>query len=161
MGAYIDAEGPFDGVLAFSQGAALAAMHIVRNTSQRIPRAAAASGPVSRFKCAILISCGSVYDLNLLYEHGEMRALTSDQDGQLIKIPTVHVWGESDYLRNQSRGVSELCQADLRAVFIHAGGHEVPRSDEQGALAGMRKVVKRGIVTTDLIHQEAAKVNIH
>ena len=82
---YVAAEGPFDGVLGFSQGASLAAMHLVRKAIQ-------APTEAPPFKCAILISCAAVYDPVAYFERGEVRVLDFERDGRPIKIPTVHIW---------------------------------------------------------------------
>ena len=144
---YVAAEGPFDGVLAFSQGATLAAMHVVRKAVQ------APSHPPP-FKCAIFISCAAVYDPLAYFERGQIRILDSKLDGHPIQIPTVHIWGEQDPMRDQSRGLSELCQPELTAVFVHEGAHEVPRLGARGALAGSVKAVRRGITLAALLGQE-------
>ena len=144
---YVAAEGPFDGVLAFSQGATLAAMHVARKAIQ-------APSQTPPFKCAILISCAAVYDPVAYFERGEMRILNSRLDGHPIQIPTVHIWGEQDPMRDQSRDLSELCQPSLAAVFVHEGAHEVPRLGASSALAGSVKAVRRGVTLATLLEQE-------
>ncbi|KAL8638785.1 MAG: hypothetical protein Q9228_004094 [Teloschistes exilis] len=99
LDAYIAEEGPFDGLLAFSQGACLAAMHLVRQSVEH-PSA------TPSFRCAIFIACPNVYDLSAFVERGEFRCLNPKTDGHPIQIPTVHIWGEKDWLNEQSRGVT-------------------------------------------------------
>lgn len=146
LDAYVAAEGPFDGVLAFSQGAGLAAMHIVRKAIQAPLQA-------PPFKCAILVSCNGVYDPVAWLVHGEVRALDPEVDGQLIKIPTVHIWGKQDRLRNESEAVSKLCDKSLATVFVHEGGHEVPRLSARNAIAGSAKAMRRGITQVSFLEQ--------
>jgi pimeloyl-ACP methyl ester carboxylesterase len=144
LDAYLAAEGPFDGVLAFSQGAGLAAMHIVRKAIQ-----APLETPPFRF--AILISCNAVYDPVAWLERGQVRTMDPDNDGQPIKIPTVHIWGEQDPLRNESETLSKLCEKSLTTVFVHEGGHEVPKLSAKDAVAKSVKAMRRGITEASFL----------
>ncbi|KAI4096349.1 MAG: hypothetical protein L6R37_006960, partial [Teloschistes peruensis] len=143
LDAYIAEEGPFDGVLAFSQGACLAAMHLVRHSVEH-PSA------TPSFRCAIFIACPNVYDLSAFVERGEFRCLNPKTDGHPIKIPTVHIWGERDWLNEQSQGVSELCEPSMATVFVHDGSHEVPKSSGKSRLAGSVKAMRKGITLAAL-----------
>ncbi|KAL8626914.1 hypothetical protein Q9189_007395 [Teloschistes chrysophthalmus] len=141
---YIAEEGPFDGVLAFSQGACLAVMHLVRQSVEH-------RSNTPSFRCAIFIACPNVYDLAAFVEHGEFRCLNPKDDGHPIEIPTVHIWGEQDGLSEQSRGVSELCKPSMATVFVHEGSHEVPKSSGKSTLAGSVKAMRRGITLAALV----------
>ncbi|KAF3057127.1 putative Uncharacterized hydrolase C22A12.06c [Daldinia childiae] len=88
---YVSEEGPFDAVLAFSQGAMVAATYIVwkaRQTPKQQPIA-------SLFKCAIFFSAWNAYDPDL-FSQGILRPLTSLTDNGAIHIPTAHIWGLGD-----------------------------------------------------------------
>ena len=135
---YVEAEGPFDGVLAFSQGAGLAAMHLVHQ-SLREPK------QKPSFKVAILISCIAVYDPIAWLQHGEVRTMDSALDGQPISIPTAHVWGAEDGRRPESKAVGNLSNETSRNVFVHEGGHEVPGLSTQGAVNGAVRAIRRAI----------------
>lgn len=106
-----------------------------------------------RISCAILIACASVYDPVAYFEQGEIRVLEAARDGRPIKVPTVHIWGERDALREESKGMSELCEPELATVFVHESGHEVPRLSTKSALAGSVRAVRRGITTAALLEQ--------
>ena len=135
-------EGPFDGVLAFSTGAALAATLIIRESeSGRGPNQH--SFPPS-FKCAIFLSGGIPFNTAALLRD-EVRTLTA-ADGELIQIPTAHIWGSNDTLcPGTSITLSRVCNARLRESFIHDGGHEVPTSRSKDKLARTVHTIRRTI----------------
>lgn len=135
---YIAAEGPFDGVLAFSQGAGLAAMYLVHKTLQQ-PK------EHMPFKVAILLSCVAVYDPVAWLEQGQVRILNPDTDGQLIRIPTAHVWGQEDGLRLEAETIRKLSDEESRAAFVHGGGHEVPGLSTHGAVKGAVQAIRRAV----------------
>jgi predicted esterase len=150
----IDEDGPYDGVIGFSEGAALAAGLLLSDES---------SDAEPRFKVAVLFNSvvplvpfgseclgaplgkvvqghqDSYLDLLLPGERKEKaseegraavlsRALCfSPQGAHKISIPTVHVIGGKDPFAESSRLVVELCTPDTAQVVIHDGGHELPR----------------------------------
>lgn len=140
---YIAAEGPFDGVIGFSQGASLAAMHIIR-TAQRH-----AECP---FKCAIFFSCSGLYDPAALVDQGEARKLDPVAEGEIIRIPTIHIWGQKDLIKEESEILSKLCDKQVRTVFVHEGGHEVPGLGGKGTVIETVKAMRRGIDRTRSAH---------
>lgn len=81
---YVLAKGPFDGVLAFSQGTGLAAMHLVLKSLQE-------SKQDPHFKVAILISYVTVYNPVAWLKHDQIRVLDPAIDREPISIPIVHV----------------------------------------------------------------------
>ncbi|KAH7303215.1 hypothetical protein B0I35DRAFT_485347 [Stachybotrys elegans] len=81
LDAYIEAEGPFDGVMAFSQGALLIMTYLAQKAFQ---------GSASPFKCAIIFSVRDAYDPRLL-EQGKLQNLTPETSGEIIQIPTAHI----------------------------------------------------------------------
>ena len=144
---YLRAEGPFDAILAFSQGAGLAAMYLARKAIQ-------GPGSTPPLKCAVLISCAAIYDPTAWLEHGQVRVLEPAKDGQLIKIPTVHIWGKEDSVRHESEVVSNLCDQSQATTFVHEGGHEVPRLGTKHAVAGTVKAMRRGITQALLLEKK-------
>lgn len=136
---YIEAEGPFDGVLAFSQGASLAAMHIVRKAVQE---------PLQPppFKFAVLISCSSVYDPKAWLENGEVHVMQAEEVGTIINIPTAHIWGADDQFRDEAEGVKNLSRTDVASFVMHSGGHEVPRAISKKDLADCTKAMRRAVI---------------
>jgi len=146
----MDEEGPFDGVIGFSQGAALAASMILQH--------AKACPMNDLFKVAIFAGASLPYnldDISRLSKHeadiseipensrnaDEPWAFPTKPDtstevllgryhpevgGARIAIPTVHIIGEQDQFAPQSRLVAKLCSVETR-VIIHNGGHRMPR----------------------------------
>lgn len=117
---YIAADGPFDGVIGYSQGAAIAATLLLQE------HAARPSQPQSLFRCAIFLSGGVPFDPAAM-GRGECRHLDPTADGEPIPIPTANIWGMNDVnFPNTSPKLSKLCKAECRTEVIHQGGHEIP-----------------------------------
>ena len=137
---YIKTEGPFDGVMAFSQGAALISTYLVQqsqdNPTQSLP-----------FRCAIFLSAARPFDPQALAA-GDMRFLeiAREDTPASIRLATAHIWGENDIVgRGQAAALSQLCDPARRVVYLHGGAHEVPgpraKSDVQGCLRAIRRTV--------------------
>ncbi|KAJ5091913.1 EF-hand calcium-binding domain protein [Penicillium alfredii] len=144
----IEEDGPYDGVIAFSEGAALAASLLLCDEhSQREPT----------FKVGIFFNSVMVFSpseelgVNISqkikdqetkfagYLHG-MRSDASNPDRvpdiyafttefpTRISVPTLHVIGSEDVFSEASRELTRLCP-DKAEVLIHDGGHELPRAE--------------------------------
>ena len=143
LDAYIEAEGPYDAVLAFSQGAALAATLMIRKLRQN---------PVEQhlsplFKCGVFISGGIPADYGGLLD-GKIRLLSHAEDGELIPVPTANIWGQDEgEFSGNSKQLAGLCQSQGRVIFIHKGGHEVPGSRSRDAVTASVNAVRRTIQT--------------
>lgn len=129
---YIATDGPFDGIMAFSQGASLAAAILAdKNQLQRL-----------RLRCGIFL-CGRLpfTDAGYRYPHTTI----SPQDMELrIGIPTAHIWGAEDKQEpGQGLALSELCRPEWRHTYIHGGGHEVPGARDKDDLAESANVIRR------------------
>ncbi|KAI9693526.1 MAG: hypothetical protein M1820_009178 [Bogoriella megaspora] len=114
---FLDTEGPFDGIIGFSQGGSLATT-LMAGVERGLIEA--------RIKCLILLSCGMPWDLAAL-KAGESRRLTPEQDGGCITIPTAHFWGQNDlegFAGNHD--VALLCDESSRVEVVHNAGHGVP-----------------------------------
>lgn len=123
---YLELHGPFDAVLAFSQGATLAASFLAVHGS-------------GYFKCAIFI-CG-----------GCPRLPSKSQDNPrnaVITTPTAHIVGREDPLFAAGIKLSEICSRSNCSIFEYNGGHEVPRGVV--ATANMVRLVNDMIARTIL-----------
>lgn len=142
---YIEAEGPFDGALAYSQGAGLVAMLLVRRQYLK-PR----KQPL--FRCAILFSPIQVYDPVAYLERGEAIVLDSVAAGMFaITIPVAIIYGEADDKKSQCLGVQRVCDPNLLSVYEHQGGHEVPGMRVKGdALRETVKMARRIIFKAEI-----------
>lgn len=132
----IEKEGPFDGVIGFSQvnrsshtltgnltqekGAALAASMLLQHGNPNIG---------SPWRFAIFISSSLPFDpatdgeLNICHQYGPT---THDKDG--IRIPTAHIMGRADPYYAQSKALAALCNPRSLKVFEHSEGHFIPRT---------------------------------
>lgn len=48
-------------------------------------------------------------------------------DAVRMRIPTGHIYGTRDKWFLHSKDLAGLCCANLRTVFVHDGGHEIPK----------------------------------
>jgi len=141
LDAYIVEAGPFDGVMAFSEGAALAASLLI----QRLQKNPGQQQLYPVFRCAVFFCAGVPRDL-LRGPSVETRLMDFEQDGELIEIPTAHIWGENDRLYPSFGPVlCRLCKEDSRAVYVHKGGHEIPGPKDAFAVDHSVRVIKRAI----------------
>lgn len=130
---YLAVEGPFDGVFAFSQGAQLAATYIVHKTRQS-PQ----SNPI--FKCAVFFSAGMAYDPDQLQQKTD-RPLSHAVDGEVIRIPTAHIWGCND--SSSGEQVSGICASECKEIYVHDGGHEIPGARMSVAVRSIVRAIRR------------------
>lgn len=129
--------------MAFSQGATLAATLMVRRFQRDV---GIPSDPL--FKCAIFISGGVPGDPVGL-EQDKIRTLDYTSNGEVIQVPTAHIWGANDQNSPTfGRVLSKLCKAALRTVCVHNGGHEVPGPRDQAALNGTVMAIQK---TVDMV----------
>jgi hypothetical protein len=111
----VDEDGPFDGVVGFSQGAAAAATALLY--SQSLDNTAP---PL--FKFAIFFCATSA--LNAADSSHEVPAA---KNVLLPPIPTVHVVGQEDNVREQSMALHELADQQYARLITHEGGHWIPK----------------------------------
>ncbi|KAL9609134.1 MAG: hypothetical protein Q9167_006078 [Letrouitia subvulpina] len=135
---YISIEGPFDGVIGFSQGASLAATFLIQQ-SQDHPLA-----PLP-FKCAIFLSGGKPLDPKAL-ERGEIVLIDPTKTGPLLHLPTANIWGRNDMLWPGScETLCSLCDESMRSASIHDEGHDVPGAKDKEAVQGAVRAIRRTI----------------
>lgn len=130
-------EGPFDGIIGFSQGGALATTLIAAEERGLIPSPPAGGSGRSRVKCAILLSCGQPWDFAAL-QACEDRRLLAGTDGVCIHMPTAHFWGRNDgegFLGNHD--VATVCDERVRVESVHMAGHGVPSGARPAELQAM------------------------
>ena len=137
LAAYVSAEGPFDGVMGFSQGAALAAM-LLRRESTAEP-----------FRFAIFLCAGLPF-CEASLRQGVLRHLDPKADKEVIRVPTAHIFGSKDDALQASLAMKDLCVAEGRWLFDHRAGHEVPVSPE-GISSDMARCVEEVIVRATFV----------
>ena len=167
LDAYIKEEGPFDAVMAFSQGAGLAASLLVYRMQQD-PQQARLS-PV--FRCAVFFSGGIPEDpkgveaaaaAGTRTAEGEentttnagatpRRLMSFEEDGEIIAIPTAHIWGRNDTVYPTFGPVlSRMCKSSQREVLIHEGAHEILGAKDQSALQKLVTIINRTIARAEM-----------
>ncbi|ORX95041.1 serine hydrolase-domain-containing protein [Clohesyomyces aquaticus] len=142
LGVFIRERGPFDAVMTFSEGAALAATFIIeaQRSGQEAPDTCGA------FKCAIFFCGGVPYDVPL----GRVMGVRGNEG--IIQIPTAHIWGSNDE-EYPSFGIvlSTLCKEQLREIYIHPGGHEIPGPGSLDAVTQAVNVIRNTIERASLL----------
>ncbi|RYC59083.1 hypothetical protein CHU98_g7125 [Xylaria longipes] len=131
-------QGPFDGLMGFSEGGAVAAWMLIENSKRRLT--------FGRFKCAIFFSAAVPFDPDVV-RTGIVKPVDPAIEGEMIKIPTAHVWSkENDVNDEAAQSLASLCDAKLRETFLHSLGHNVPGSKfDSEALAGTLRIIERTI----------------
>lgn len=103
--------GPFDGVLAFSQGAGMLAILMAKLQRRELPAAI-----TFRFGCMVS---------GFLPRDPAYRAII---DAQALTIPSLHIFGETDNIIEPGRSKDLVAAWDPAAVTVlsHMGGHLMP-----------------------------------
>lgn len=123
-------EGPFDGVLGFSEGASLATAYLLRLAHRDQLH--------STFRFSLLFASGG-FDMSYLQQTprqqgGSASSLrapgmgTSEGWFRKLDIPTLHVIGDADELREKSSKMVQLWQAGSAIVVDHPDGHVIPKN---------------------------------
>ncbi|KAJ5560307.1 hypothetical protein N7513_002706 [Penicillium frequentans] len=106
-------EGPFDAVLGFSQGAALAAAMIIQH-------AKANPGAPPLFRAAVFLCGGAPW------EQSGLMQFKSAPDFHPINIPTANVVGKLDPLYESGMELYKLCEPSKAGFYDHGMKHMVP-----------------------------------
>ncbi|KAK6334104.1 hypothetical protein TWF696_002606 [Orbilia brochopaga] len=138
---FIEAEGPFDGVIAFSQGASLVSSLLIK---QGYLNGSATEKAANYFKCAIFIAAGSPISLDAL-QRNEVELLTEGSELR-IYIPTAHIWATNDPVGPAMSAVLQaLCAPQVRHAYVHNEGHIVPGTRSPDSLRAAVNVIRRVI----------------
>lgn len=139
---YIVEDGPFDGVMAFSQGAGLAASLLIHQMQKDAHKARL----YPAFSCAVFFSGGVPQDPRAEGNEGSTRLMRWEDDGEVIEIPTVHVWGRNDtFYPTFGPVLSKLCKASEREELVHNGGHDIPGPKDPVTVEKVARLIKRTI----------------
>ncbi|KAL8668762.1 MAG: hypothetical protein Q9168_006620 [Polycauliona sp. 1 TL-2023] len=135
---YIKEEGPFGGVLGFSQGATLAASYLAqlehRHTSEPPP-----------FRCAIFLCGGIPFDPQAL-DRGEVRFIDPRESGAIFALPTASIWSRNDQvLPGMSQKLDGLCADMYKNVYTYDEGHNIPGPRSKEAVQGCVRAIRRTI----------------
>ncbi|KAI0485235.1 serine hydrolase FSH [Xylariaceae sp. FL0804] len=122
---YLHENGPFDAVVGFSLGAALAASLLLRNEQQ---------GVRHQVRCAVFVCGVQPCDWSGLRQ-GTLHLLQAEDVQRRIHLPTVHAWspGDTEY-PGQSQHLVQMCSKAGRFEVVHSAGHSVPTNKEEVGL---------------------------
>ncbi|KAI9692403.1 MAG: hypothetical protein M1822_006634 [Bathelium mastoideum] len=113
---YVEAEGPFDAVMGFSQGAQMAANYMVYKATRQ------------------------------QHMRPPFKPMDPEVDGEVIRIPTVHFWDATDPESSVCAPIlSRVCNAKLRQDVFHEGGHEIPGAKDRKSLTAAVEAIRKTI----------------
>lgn len=141
---YIATYGPFDVLMGFSAGAVVAATYLLQKEIHGGARSTAADtesdlDPYAPIRCAIFLASAESAD--------ELRYLGLDNQQAILRLPTAHIYGAiDDTAPTGGEDLSRICDASVRTIMIHQGGHEVPRKE---ALTEAVHVIRRTLLMCD------------
>lgn len=133
----VEEDGPFEGILGFSQGSEVAAS-LLLSQAQDV-----------KFKFAVFIGGTQPFDVTALASGKDLQPtkMHGDTHSARINIPTAHVIGRSDAYREFSKALVGLCNPREVKVYDHKGAHVVPRGREamEDLTAALNWVVDRAM----------------
>ncbi|RAL17773.1 uncharacterized protein BO97DRAFT_402274 [Aspergillus homomorphus CBS 101889] len=141
LAVYARTNGPFDGVIGFSQGAVLAATLLIalataNDTTPNQSNLPLALRPLlakSPFRFAVFLCGGDPFDLAAL-QRGEVRLVRELPPGHhaWIRLPTVNCWASNDEdYPGMGPSLSALCDNGVNEQVVHTVGHGVPTEGEE------------------------------
>ncbi|KAH8588577.1 serine hydrolase-domain-containing protein [Bisporella sp. PMI_857] len=113
----IQEDGPYDGIIGFSQGAAVAARLILKHQEED-------PFGVQPFKLAVFLCSAGLFYTDSTKEYEEHME-TASKIG--IHMPTVHLIGDSDPHKPFGLGLIKLCSKGVSRIINYDMGHEIPR----------------------------------
>ena len=135
---YLHDEGPYDGVIAFSQAGTMILTYLIHLAKQN-PQAE------MPFKFAIILSITHPpLDYQAL-QKGRVMAVDLEATADIIPIPTAHIWGSRDEAANRVATSNSVCKADVRWVYVHDRGHEVPGAGSKEDVTRTVNIIRRAV----------------
>ncbi|KAL1581637.1 hypothetical protein WHR41_09600 [Cladosporium halotolerans] len=153
--AAIAQNGPYDGVIGFSEGAALAAALLLEGAAGKGPLVEPMFGFAVFFNAVNVLSPSEELGIRMLesdvrdsvksFEEGNIDhgcpaldcvyALCSDAIPALIAVPTLHVVGLHDVFTARSHDLIKLCKPENATVVTSKVGHELPKGRDWDVVA--------------------------
>lgn len=135
-------QGPFDGVLGFSQGASIACAYLAHLDRR--------DGSCAPFRFALFFASGGLSTDHLLL----LRRLSDGEQRQpfasdaMFSIPSLHVYGTADDLKDNALAMTRLWQPGSASIVTHPGGHVVPRDPASiGRIVSAARLMIRSVVS--------------
>ena len=129
---FVQAEGPFDGVMGFSEGGGAAGLILLQDLKEYFG-----------IKCAVFFSSAVPFDPGMVRK-GTVRWLDPAIDGVSVRLPTAHIWCESSGLEVAGTW-AKMCEERTREVYKHNLGHMIPGSHSQEGLKETVRAIERTI----------------
>ena len=132
----IEEEGPFHGVIGGSEGGGAAATVLFDQLEL-----ARESGKPCTMQCGIFFVSTPAFR-----PHGKGLLLCDDGDDR-IRVPTCHVFSESDELSWMSQACANACQDKGKTFVLHKAGHTIPHTKKLMVdVADFVRRVKKGMI---------------
>ncbi|EAW08825.1 uncharacterized protein ACLA_097660 [Aspergillus clavatus NRRL 1] len=107
----MEKQGPFDGVMGFSQGAALTCALLAHHAKTN-------STPL--FKVAVFICAAKPF------ESSGNKELVAEEGQYPVSIPTTHIVGKQDPYYSSSMHLYGLCDPSTAVFYDHGSKHHIP-----------------------------------
>jgi hypothetical protein len=147
----MERKGEFDGVLAFSEGASLAAALIARHAREN-PFEVEGLFRFAIFACGLApFDHESLNDIARAndYSRSKPKRVTAENvlstGSYLINIPTFHIMGSNDKYFEYGMTLYQCCDPQLAIKMVHDGGHHIPSHPVELVKAVTRNV--KAIIT--------------
>ncbi|KAI0124042.1 serine hydrolase FSH [Xylariales sp. AK1849] len=128
----MEEEGPFEGIIGYSEGATVAGTLLLYEQRRREKE-----GREPMIKCAIFFAGWPPLD------PATFAMVLSDQSDLMIDIHTCHIIGSLDPYVAGSLALYNTCEPDTAYMFDHGKGHTLPR--EKGVVKELCDVVRNMI----------------
>lgn len=125
----MEKEGPFDGIIGYSEGATVAATLILHEQ-----RRFETEGIEPMFKCALFFAGWPPMSPDL------DSMVLADESELMITIPTCHIIGSLDPYLAGSMALFNICDMDNAYLFDHGKGHTLPR--DKGTVHELGEIIR-------------------
>ncbi|GFF25916.1 hypothetical protein IFM61606_09581 [Aspergillus udagawae] len=142
---YLEDEGPYDGIIAFSQAATMILTYLAYVARQK----ALGLHTIAPFRFAIFLSIvQSPLDYEAL-QRGHVIEIRPEHAKGAVDIPTVHIWGALDDNTEGASRAAEVCRDDMKWIYVHERGHEVPGAGSRLEVTRIVNTIRRALETAD------------
>ncbi|KAI1375072.1 serine hydrolase FSH [Hypoxylon crocopeplum] len=129
----MDKEGPFEGIIGYSEGATVASTFLLAE-QKRFEE----TGREPQIKCAVFFAGWPPLDPSTF------AMVLSDESDLMINIHTCHIIGSLDPYVAGSMALYNTCEPDRAYIFDHGKGHTLPR--EKGVIKELGDVIRNMMV---------------
>ncbi|KAI0397010.1 serine hydrolase FSH [Xylariaceae sp. FL0594] len=137
----LDKEGPFEGIIGYSEGATVAGTLLL--AEQDLLRR---TGREPMIRCAVFFAGWPPLDPGLETGAGGKgfgSMVLADESDVVIAVRTVHIIGSLDPYVAGSMALYNICDPDLAHIFDHGKGHTLPR--EKAVIKELGDVIRNMI----------------